>query len=445
MHMIFVSLFLTIIILFMALLNIYRRKFSYVEIVTGIVATYAVTLSLVFMSFALNSALDGDMFANIIITLCLTVFVYRKTKDILQSGYYALLAVILGMIANTVAGMPLLVIFSTNVDGVRDSLMLNIIMVTATIPLCYKLSKYVGNLLHNTYITLSQEIQKKFIFYGFTLSISTYLLSQINVFAYRIAENRVLLSSINIIVVTFIFFVALLITMAYSTSQQKQMEAEYRNKALKDLEGYVQHLGQAYDEMRNFRHDHLNILHGLMGFANGKNQADLKNHLMETMAYAKGSLEKLDNSMDKLKFIHIPALRGLLSVKFAHALEQGINVEIDIIKPVDDIPINHLDLCRMVGIMVDNAIEELFQGAYDTKVLKFGILLDDDDILIICSNTCKTPPPAEKIFRKDYSSKGYGRGTGLYSLKKTCEKCGNVLVTPDIKADEFSLILTVIR
>ena len=443
--MMFVSSLFSILTFFIALLNICKQRFSYIKIVAGVVATYVAAIGLVSVSSILNLGLDKDMFGNAIVVLCLTIFIHPRTKNILQSVYYALLATIIGMISNTIPGIPLLIVFDTNVEGIRNSVFLNIVLVFTTFPLCYLLSRYIGNHLYKTYAALSHGIQKKFIVYGFTLSISTYLLSQVNVFAYRAIENRILLSSVNIIIMTFIFFVALLMMTAYSTSQQRQMEAEYKSKALKDLEGYVQHLGQAYEEVRNFRHDHFNILHGLMGFANEEDQVKLKNYLAETMAYAKVSLEKLDNSMDRLKFIRIPALRGLLSVKFAHALEQGIDVAIDIVSPVSDIPVNHLDLCRMVGIVVDNAIEALLQEAYDIKRLKFGILLDEDDILIICSNTCKTPPPAEKIFDKDYSSKGYGRGTGLYSLKKTCEKCGNVLVTPHIKADEFSLILTVIR
>jgi len=430
----------------MVLLNIFKHKFSYIEIVAGVIATYAITLGLVIASsYIPNITLDGDIFANVIMTLCLTTFVYRKRRSILQGGYFALLAIITGMVGNTVASIPLFIIFNTNLEGLRNSLILHIILAVFTFPLCYILSKYVGNRLHLSYIQLSQAVQKKFIAYGFTLSALTYLLSQINILTYRIVDDRILLSSINVVLITIVFFVAIAIIVTYSTSQQKQMEAEFKNEALKDLEIYTQNLGQAYDEMRNFRHDHFSLLHALMGFADDNNQEGLKEHLAKTLAYAKSALDKLDSSVDRLKFIHIPALRGLLSVKFAHALERGIELEIDIADPIDDIPVNQMDLCRLVGIMIDNAVEELLQEEYDVKVLKFGILLDDDDILIICSNTCKTLPPAEKIFQKGYSSKGCNRGFGLYSLKQISDKCGNVLVTADIKEDKFSLVLTIVR
>jgi len=444
--MVFILLIPSVLLFFIVLLNICKHKFSYIEVIIGIVATYVVTLGFLITCLHVSIlALNYDILINITIAGCLTIFVYRKTKNIMQSGYYTLLAVIIGMIGNTLAGILLLIIFDTNLQGVRDSLILHIILATLTFPLCYVISKYAGNRLHQSYIQLSQAVQKKFIAYGFTLSALTYLLSQVNILVYRIVDEYILLSSINVVLITIVFFVAIAIMVAYSSSQQKQMEADFNNKALMDLEGYVQHLGQAYDEMRNFRHDHFNLLHALMGFADDKNQESLKTHLAKTLAYAKSTLDKLDSSMDRLKFIHTPALRGLLSVKFAHALERNIELEIDIADPIDDIPVNQMDLCRMVGIMVDNAIEELLQGNYDIKILKFGILLDDDDILIICSNTCKAPPPAEKIFQKGYSSKGCNRGFGLYSLKQITDKCGNVLVTANIKEDEFSLVLTLVR
>ena len=271
----------------------------------------------------------------------------------------------------------------------------------------------------------------------------TFILSHVNVFVYRVAENRSLLSSVNVMLITSIFFVARELMSAYSRSQQQQMEAEHQIKSLADLESYNRHMGHAYDELRSYHHDHINLLHSLMGFAGGENQGGLKAYLTEHLAYTTEILKKLDSSMSRLKFIHIPELRGLLSVKFAYALTKNIDLRIDIINPIEEIPVNRMDLCRMAGIMVDNAIDELLCEELDRKVLRFGILRDAGDILIICNNTFHTPPIIEKLFTKGYTTKGYGRGAGLYNLKKISEQSGNILVTVRKESDEFSLILTI--
>lgn len=177
----------------------------------------------------------------------------------------------------------------------------------------------------------------------------------------------------------------------------------------------------------------------------GENKEGAEKYLCETIDYSQESLDKIDNCTDQLKFIHIPELKGLLSARLAQALSRGIDLEIDIPEPVSNIPLNKIDLCRLVGIIVDNAVDELSTNAYknEIKLLKFGILIDNKDVLIICSNNCKNTPDIKNIFSKEYTTKGLGRGLGLYNLKKICEKSENILVATHIKENEFSIIITI--
>ena len=347
------------------------------------------------------------------------------------------------MIVNTLVAMPITIVYDTTSVYMRDSLFQMIISTSATLIICFFFSRYVGKRLRNSYDKLSDIARKQFGKYGCSLAFITYLLSQVNIFAYRVIEDRVFLSNINIMLITVIFFVAVITMAAYSRSQHKQMEAEFKSKSLETLENYNRDLMQSYDEMRRFRHDHLSLLHSFVGFTEGENQAAFKSHLMKTLTYAEETLKNLDTSMAKLKFIHIPEICGLLSAKLSYAIAQDIDVKIDIAEPVEDIPVNKLNLCRMLGIVLDNAIEELLSGDYETKLLKFGVILNPDDIMIICSNTCKVPPDVAKIFSKGHSSKGIGRGLGLYNLKKISENLGNVVVTTRVKSNEFVLVLTI--
>ena len=232
-------------------------------------------------------------------------------------------------------------------------------------------------------------------------------------------------------------------TMSYSLAQQRQIEIELKNKAQSDLEIYTKKLEDAYSEMRRFRHDHLNMLYGLAGYVDNSNTIAFEQYLNENLVIAKEALHDLDKAMDCLKFIHIPELKGLLSIKFAQAQSRNIEVELDITKPVHKIPIERTELCRIVGIIVDNAVDELLSQNYERKVLSFGIIIDASDILIICANTCKTSPPIEIIFSEGYTTKGAGRGLGLYNLKQTCKSCGNVLLSAYVEDDIFTIIATI--
>jgi len=178
----------------------------------------------------------------------------------------------------------------------------------------------------------------------------------------------------------------------------------------------------------------------------GYNDMDeLKSNLSKHLGYADEALKNLDSVEGRLNLINMPELKGLLWVKYVQAQTQGIDIELDIAEPVYDIPLNKEDLCRMVGIIVDNAIEELLEHDYNSKTLKLCIVVDEGDIIIDCSNPCQTAPLLKKIFDNGYSTKGPGRGVGLFNLKKIREKNANVSYTVRIANGEFAIIIVIRR
>lgn len=434
----------SVILFFMSFYNVSKLKFYFAETVIAFLIMCLVS-AIAVSSASLMSAplLSDDVLGNISIVFCLTLFAYKKTKDMALSAYYALFSISITMFSNTLLAIPFFLFSDTAPENARYIFVFQIIFIPLAFCLSYLISKYIGNMLQKSYTQLTGEIKKKYALYGFILSTLVYLLTKINTFIYRLVDDRALLSLVNAVLILSVLFIAVAIITAYSNAQQKLLVSEYKNQSLKDLEAHNQQLETAYDEIRSYRHDHLNLLHSLMGFVDGKNNGDIKNHLIKTLKYAEESLSKLDDSMDRLKYIYIPELKGLLSVKLAHALANDIEVGLDIAEPVDDIPVDRMDLCRVVGIMVDNAIDELISGDYDYKLLKFGIILDDGDILIVCTNTCKSSPSIENIFNKGYTTKGGNRGLGLYNLKRICESCQNLSFTVYPKEDEFALILSI--
>ena len=443
--MIFFFLLVPVLLVFLALKNLMKNALSAKRIAVGIVITYSIILVTVaivsFIPFELAAV--GDILGNLIIVFFIMLFLYWKTKDLLQSAFYSMVAMIISMIGNTMATILVNQLFESTTDDIRSSLFLHVILIIITFPLCFIISRYIGNRLHELQKSLSVEVNARFVVYGSALAAITFLLSHINIFAYRMIDNSVLLSSINVVLITLVFIVALIVMTAYSKSQQLLLAMTHEKNSLEEIARNHKLLEQAYDEMRNFRHDHLNLLSALVIFTEEDKNENLKLRLIENINYTEDILKKLDISMDRLKYIHIPELKSLLAIKLAYALARDIHVELDIAEPVAEIPINKIDLCRLVGIIVDNAIEALETMENEEKNLQFGILLDDEDILIICTNTCKKPVDATQIFEKGYSTKGFGRGIGLYSLKQTSEKCGNVLVTVRSHGNKFGVILTV--
>jgi len=229
------------------------------------------------------------------------------------------------------------------------------------------------------------------------------------------------------------------ITTLISAQEAAETEAQF-------LADYTKALETGYNEMRKFRHDHLNLLNGFAGFIDGGNQEGIKEYLQKNLDVAEKSLKVLDKNVETLQVINIPELKGLLAVKFAQAQSMGIEVAIDIARPVENIPLERTDLCRIVGIMLENAVEEIVGNEeHERKLLEFGIILNEGNIAIICANTCKNPPLVEEIFNEDYSTKGENRGLGLYNLKQICKKSGNAWVSAHTEDEGvFTLTVTIV-
>jgi two-component system sensor histidine kinase AgrC len=435
----------SIAIFYIALFNVCKIKFSVVEKIVAPIATYLLFLSVLFLSLYVFTDLNIDIFGNITVTASLALFVYIKSKNWLLSGYYAVFAAIITMISSSIISAAMDMVFNVYVYESRDNAIAYYATVALTIPTCFVLSLYLGNYVNKSFSLLNEEVKNKFAKYGLILSALTYVLSHINFLVSQLSVERAFLASLNAIVIITIFFTSILVIAAYALAQQKQMESELKSKAQEDLESYTKKLESAYEDMRHFRHDHLNMLYGLTGYIENNNQPGFKEYLEQNLVSAKDSLDALDKAMVQLKYIHIPELKGLLSVKLAQAQARGIELALDIDIPVKEIAIERTELCRMVGIMLDNAVEELLIQDYPNKNLSFGIIIDENDVLIICANTCTTSPPIEEIFSKGYTSKGIGRGLGLYNLKQTCKKRGNILLSAHVENDVFTIIATIMN
>jgi len=430
----------------MVFINICQYKFSIIKAIAIVITTSIVLFVILITLETFFPAIGLDFPGNLAITGSFMVLVYIKSRNKLLSAYYAIFTSVVTMFGGIlVTSFIMIALNIIDFEAFRDSLLLYFITLSLTFIMCYMLSKYMGNRLHQCYVRLSPEIRQKFATYGLMLSTLTFVLFHSIFYIPNIIDSHVHVSTISTIMIACIFFVAMLMMFEYSLSQQREIEAEYSSKAQANLEDYTRYLENAYTDMRTFRHDHLNLLYALIGYAEKDSSDDLKDYLKQNIDLAQNAVDDMATAMDSLRFIHIPELKGLLSVKFAQAQSRGIEVELDITKPIDDIPLSRVNLCRLAGIMVDNAIDELLAETYENKVLEFGIIPDGDDILIVCSNSCKTIPPVEKIFKKGYSTRGTNRGLGLSNLKHICEENGNVLPAVHIENGNFTLIVTVRR
>lgn len=98
----------------------------------------------------------------------------------------------------------------------------------------------------------------------------------------------------------------------------------------------------------------------------------------------KNLIDQGDYKLNQLSNVGVLEIKSLLSVKMIYAHESGIDVTIDIPDRVDSFLIDTVDLARILGIFLDNAIE----AALETGRPQIGlnIIQNQGGVSIIISN-----------------------------------------------------------
>ena len=98
------------------------------------------------------------------------------------------------------------------------------------------------------------------------------------------------------------------------------------------------------------------------------------------------------------------------------AKNKKIKVYINSQKKINTSDKDYLDLCNIVGILLDNAIEASEQTK--NKIIEINITETKNEILIKISNNFVNKVDINKIGKKNYSTKELKSGIGLNYIKK---------------------------
>lgn len=130
-------------------------------------------------------------------------------------------------------------------------------------------------------------------------------------------------------------------------------------------------------------------------------------------------------------------LKGILYSKLVSAMNQDLNITLEIQDEIDLISMEMLDLATIVGIFMDNAIEAAKES--EMKDLIILIVHNPESITIVISNsTDETSIELDRIYEKEVSSKKGHCGLGLYSVNETLGNYDNVIHSTNFKNNIFT-------
>ena len=230
---------------------------------------------------------------------------------------------------------------------------------------------------------------------------------------------------VSSLVLYFLFTVSMIFIVLYTT--RKSYEARKKVEYLESLNEYTRNLEIVYDNLRAFKHDYINIMASLAAYIDEKKYEELEKFFYDSILPMQKNLTQKNGALNNLLRVKILELKSILYTKLLLAVNQDIQVTIDIpdeIEP-DSIAMDPVDLTRMLGIYLDNAIEACLETA--RPVLNFHLGRMNGDTIFIISNTFVDKGlSVAQMQKKGVTTKGNGHGIGLSNVSEILNRYDHI-------------------
>lgn len=224
----------------------------------------------------------------------------------------------------------------------------------------------------------------------------------------------VIFSNISLIAYFFISLYSIVKTSQLEVTFLDLAQEKEHNKILKFLQ----------DDLQAFRHDFSNILCTISGYIQVEDMDGLKKYYSE--------IQKDINKVNTLgtlnpNIINNPAVFALISSKYNKALEENIEMNINVFLDLNNLNMKIYEFTRILGILLDNSIEAAKEC--NEKIINIEIRKDTNknrQLLIIENTYINKDIDTEKIFEKQYSTKAGNTGLGLWEVRQLLKRNNNL-------------------
>lgn len=400
-------------LLFTQILNIKYSKKQFISYV----------LLLAFTSGISNSFLDKPYctFVNMLSGIVLITVIFKTNffKAILSEFIPLLITVVL----ETIFCKLFTLIFNIGYNDLYFIPLIRLLLallIYLSIYFIYKISKHC-----NISIVLLDSMNKKnkymliinFVFAVFAMGMQVYI---IVFYLNKLSLFTALASAISLIAYLAISIFSLL----------KTTKLEVTNKSLEEAKLYNKTLQILHDSIRCFKHDFSNIMQSIDGYIINNNMEGLKKYYSEI----KDECDNL-NSLTALNpnLINDSGLYSLIASKYHLAEQLNITFNISISTNFDEIETSSYILTRILGILLDNAIEAAKLS--DEKEIIFEVTGPSENakirksIISIANTYSNKDIDLDRIREKGYTSKTSdttSHGLGLWEVNKILKKSKNL-------------------
>lgn len=253
-------------------------------------------------------------------------------------------------------------------------------------------------------------------------------------------SQKVIMFNLYLFVICMLINIVLLVICGYMVKKEEERKfIESKNQVLYD---YVKEVDSIVTEWRLFHHDYKNVMYTAAGFLMENRYEELKEFWNRELTDF-GEETESQKRWENLSNIMPLEIKGVFYEKISRGLSEGIETKLEVIEKVEIKGINLLDLSRLLGIYLDNALEAAKEAP--VPVIWITVEKTNRGCHIRIENTMKGKADLAKIAEKGYSTKGKAkRGLGLYSAGKILKRYDNVYINTLSEEGKFSQELDII-
>ena len=364
-----------------------------------------------------------NTFINIMVYPVLVYFILHT------NALKAILAEVVVYVLCFIIVTPLIAIYTTifNVTSVQVSIipihkLLYSAILYAFMFLIYKLLKKFN--LHITFLDKFDTFSYNILIINFIVGIVAIAIQVYTQYLY-IDYIPIFLILLSLVILLIYFFISL-----YSLYRTSQLEKT--KQLLAEEKMYNKTLNTLHDNIRGFKHDFHNMVQAIGGYISSNNMEGLKSYYKDLMGDC-----QINNNLAVLnpELINNPAIYSLLADKYYKSEDAGIKMNLEVFTDLSNLNIKMYELTRILGILLDNAIEAASEC--ENKLINITFRKDkktNRDLIIIQNTYTNKDVNIDRIFEKGYSSKqeddnnkdSKNHGLGLWEVRKYLKKHTNL-------------------
>ncbi len=360
---------------------------------------------------------------SFIIYVVLVVYCILEFKSNIKQVIVNMVLLVVIMMGMQLIALLLFGFIGNTINGHEDILLttINFLILLIVVKLYYKRNLY----------SISLSFQQKGKVNGLIFILESTLLLFL-LYQYKNAQGEVQVQYILVTGILVLILVLCIHALLYKIKyQEKQAELEaYKtySAAFSDLITQIRARQHEFD-------NHISALCNLHYICK-----DYDELVKEQSKYAKDVIS--NNRFHRLLVSGNPVLAGFLYGKLSSIQEQGIEVSYDFHMSEFKSEIPVYLVVELIGNLLKNAVEAVNSQEVE-KQIHLSCAEDDNEFCLGVRNRSEKIPFEEigRFFQKGYSSKGSGRGLGLYNVKEISDKYGVSIVCDNIMIDDKNWFL----